>query len=171
MLSLVFKPFWHLYQLVNSCDSPTQIAGGFTLGVVMGLLPMGNLIAIMLGCIICAVRVNKAAGCLAGFLFMWVGPYLDPIAHPIGAKLLSLPSLQEFYTWLYDMPLGPWLGFNNTVVLGIVTLGLYFSYPIFWLSYVTCLKLQPIIAKRRRDRELRKMVCQMKLGAEWGKAA
>jgi multisubunit Na+/H+ antiporter MnhE subunit len=30
--------------------------------------------------------------------------------------------------------LGPWLGFNNTIVTGSLLLGLYLAYPVYWLT-------------------------------------
>ena len=41
----------------------------------------------------------------------------------------------------FNLPLGPWLGFNNTVVAGSFLLGLYISYPVYWS---TCLLFRTI---------------------------
>jgi hypothetical protein len=46
--------------------------------------------------------------------------------------VLSAPSLQANYAYVYTMPLGPWLGFNNTVVCGSLLMGLYAAYPVHW---------------------------------------
>jgi hypothetical protein len=34
------------------------------------------------------------------------------------------------------MPLGPWFEFNNTVVVGLLAIGLWAAYPVYWVSYL-----------------------------------
>jgi uncharacterized protein (TIGR03546 family) len=67
-------------------------------------------------------------------LFSFVGPSIDPFAHKLGAMVLTYEPLQATYASAHSLPLGPWLGFNNTVVAGSVMTALYIAYPVFWLS-------------------------------------
>ena len=71
-------------------------------------------------------------------LFTFAASWIDPFAHKLGLALLSIQSMQANYASLYNMPLGPWLGFNNTVVSGTVLLGLYAAFPVYWCVKVLC---------------------------------
>lgn len=112
-------------------DSSRQIAAGVAIGVVLGAAPMGSLTAVLLGALLCALRVNKAAGLLTAGAVAGLAPLADPFAHKLGLKVLTLPSLQPTYAALYDAPLGPWWGLHNTVACGSLLLGLYVSYPVY----------------------------------------
>ena len=171
MLSLLLRPLRQLLRILKAHDTPAQIAGGFTLGALIGWLPMGNLIAVAALLLLCSIRVSRPAGVLGAMLFVWIGAVADPFAHAIGLKLLNIGSLEEFYTALYNAPTGPWIGFNNTVVLGSLVLGVYFSFPIFWLSYWLCHVVQQHLAERARRRAVHQLVAGMNLGAPWGLAA
>jgi uncharacterized protein (TIGR03546 family) len=143
MLSYVVRPLRIVTGASLAGDSPRQLAAGFALGMVLGLVPKGNLIAVSLGVLIFSLRVNTSLALLAAVAFSWVGSFLDPFAHRVGMQVLSIDSLQATYASVFNYPLGPWLGFNNTVVVGSLLIGIYFAYPAYWLSLVTCRRLQP----------------------------
>lgn len=142
---------------------PRQVAYGAALGMMLGLLPKGNLLAIILGVLLMAFRVNRTAGLLAVAAFSGVGMQLDAFSHRLGSQALSLQSLQSFYAWLYDLPLGPWLGFNNTVVMGSLLIGLYAFYPMYLIVYLSFSRLQPPAAKWIARYRLGRWL----LGADW----
>lgn len=121
--------------------APTQLAAGFTIGMIVGLMPKGNLIALSLCVLLFSLRVNKGLSLIAIVLFTWIGPACDPLAHKLGASVLGSQSLQTCYAAVFNLPLGPWLGFENTVVTGSLLLGLYIAYPVYWLSRVICERL------------------------------
>ena len=133
--------FWLIQQLLYArravqAESATwQIALGCTLGMVLGIIPKGNLIAISLTVIVLAIRLNLGAAMLSTLLFSLVGRWLDPITHPIGVYLLSADSLQTTWKRLYDLPMAPWTSFNNSVVLGSVVLGILVSIPFYLLTH------------------------------------
>jgi uncharacterized protein (TIGR03546 family) len=114
--------------------SPGELAVGFTVGMIIGVMPKTNLIALSLCVVLFSLRCNKALGLVAAVAFSFVGPALDPFAHRLGLVVLSIHSLQGTYASVLNWPLGPWFGFNNTVVAGTFLLGLYVAYPAFWLS-------------------------------------
>jgi uncharacterized protein (TIGR03546 family) len=120
--------------LLLASTAPEQLALGFTIGMVIGLVPKGNLIALSLCVALFSIRCNKGLGLAAAVAFSFVGPWTDPFAHRIGLTVLSLESLQATYASVFKMPLGPWLGFNNTVVTGSLLMGLYVAYPVYWFT-------------------------------------
>ena len=153
MLSLILRPLRHLVDALSTNDSPNQVALGFTIGMVLGMVPKGNLIALALLVLLCAVRVNRSAGLLAAGLFSLLSPLLDGITHKIGEAVLYQPGLQGFYAWLYDLPLGPFLGFHNTVTAGALLLALYITYPCYYGSRLAFTRYRaPLAAAVERHR-------------------
>lgn len=127
--------------LLLAGNSPRQLAAGFTIGMMIGIMPKGNLIALMLCIVLFSTRWNKGLALAAAIAFSFAAPWIDPLSHKIGQYVLTFDSLQATYAATLDFPLGPWLGFNNTVVAGSLLLGLYISYPVYWS---TCLLFRTI---------------------------
>jgi uncharacterized protein (TIGR03546 family) len=144
-------------------DTPRQLALGFALGMVAGLVPKGNLIAVALMLIICGSKVNLGTATLAALAFSWVGMLSDPLSHEVGLWLLTQESLHGFWTSLYNMPIVPWTKFNNTIVLGSLVLGLLVFYPVYRLAKNRFAVWQPKWAERLRKYRLAKIL----LGAEY----
>lgn len=134
MLLRCIRPFRALARLFTAAGTPRQLALGLALGMLIGLVPKGNLTAVLLGVILLASRVHLGAGMLAAAVFSWVGMLLDPLSHRIGQAFLTLDALQPTWAYLYDLPLAPWTALNNTVVLGSLLLGLWLFYPVYRLS-------------------------------------
>jgi hypothetical protein len=42
---------------------------------------------------------------------------------------------------VFNLPGGPWLGFNNTVTCGALLVGLYVAYPVYYGTRVICERL------------------------------
>ncbi len=140
MLASVFsrglQPVRRIVQALLAHDASNQLALGFALGMVLGLMPKGNLIAVSLFVLLFSLRVNTGISLVAAFAFSWCGPLVDPLADKVGAYVLSLPSMQATYASLFQMPLGPWAELNNTVVVGSLVIGLWAMYPAYWFSHL-----------------------------------
>lgn len=134
MLFRWFGPLRYFARVFTAEDSPRQLALGFALGLVVGLVPKGNLTALLLASILFATRVSLGSGALTAMLFSFIGPWLDPLTHRIGWKILTWPSLQSHFLAFYDRPFVPWTDLNNTVVLGSLVLGVMLFYPAYRLS-------------------------------------
>ncbi|MCI0492161.1 MAG: TIGR03546 family protein [Planctomycetes bacterium] len=146
MFSYFIAPVRRVIEALVSSDSSRQLAAGFTLGMIVGLLPKGNLIAISLCVAIFALRVNTGFALVAATLFSWVGPAIDPFAHKLGGTVLTCQPMQACYASLWNAPLGSWSGFNNTVVMGSLCIGLYFAYPVYWACLTSCETTRPTAA-------------------------
>lgn len=138
MFDAVLRPLRRLVQALLAYDASREIAAGFALGMVLGLVPKGNLIAVSLLVLIFSLRVNKGISLVAALAFTWIAPALDPVADRIGAYILSASSLQPTYATLFQLPLGPWFDFQNTVVVGLLAIGLWAMYPVYWFAFVAC---------------------------------
>jgi uncharacterized protein (TIGR03546 family) len=140
---IFLRPFRFLAQALLVDATPAQLAWGLSLGMLIGLVPKGNLIAVSLMTLLCALRVNFAAGTLGIFAFSWAGMYLDPFSHRLGHALLTHASLRPLWTALYDTNVVPWTAFNNTVVLGNTLIGLALLFPLYRLSRPVFAKFAP----------------------------
>src|SRR5215467_8981886 len=125
MFSAIVRPLRQAIGALVASDSPRQLAAGLALGMVIGLVPKGNLIALSLCVLVFSLRVNTSLALVAAFAFSWAGSVLDPFAGKLGLQVLSIASMQATYASVFNLPLGPWLGFNNTVVMGSLLIGLY----------------------------------------------
>jgi uncharacterized protein (TIGR03546 family) len=143
MLSFIVRPLRTAISALLAGDSPRQLAAGFAIGMVLGLVPKGNLIALSLCVLVFSLRVNTSLALLAAVAFSWAGALLDPFANKLGLQVLGIDSMQATYASVFNLPLGPWLGFNNTVVTGSLLIGLYFAYPVYWVCLITSERLQP----------------------------
>ena len=110
---------------------PGQIAGGIAMGFLIGLLPKANLTAQLLLVLLMALRVNIPMALMAMLAMTFVNPLLDKLTGPIGYFILSAPPLAPLWTKLYNMPVAPWTGFNNTVLMGGLVFGLAFFIPVY----------------------------------------
>src|SRR5579862_3060604 len=127
--------------------TPRQLAWGFALGMVIGLVPKGNLIAIALMTLFCALRINLAAGTGSIALFAWLGMYLDPLSHRLGSFLLTHESLQGLWTNLAPIKVVPWTAFNTTVVLSRTLLALAALLPVYFATRPVFARFAPKLAE------------------------
>jgi uncharacterized protein (TIGR03546 family) len=149
MLSNVIAVLRKIVHALITSNAPGQLAAGFAVGMVIGLVPKGNLIALSLCVLLFSMRCNKGIGFLAAIAFSFAGPWTEPFAHRLGLIVLSVKPLQATYASVYNLPFGPLLGFNNTVVIGSLLIGAYVAYPAYWISK------QLFSAVRRTPKEAR----------------
>jgi uncharacterized protein (TIGR03546 family) len=128
--------------------APGQLAAGFTIGMIIGVMPKSNLIALSLCVALFSLRCNKGLGLAAAVAFSFVGHWIDPFAHKVGLAMLGVGSLQTTYATVFNWPLGPWIGFNNTVVAGTLLIGLYVAYPTFWFTRLFFRGLESAFGKK-----------------------
>src|SRR6188508_3330755 len=118
MVTWLTRQFRYLFKLLHTNDSPRQLAFGVALGLVLGLTPKGNLLAVCLAMLLLTLRVNVQAGMLSALGSSFLAAWFDPVSHRIGEFLLNAPALRNVWTKLYNTPFVPWTDFNNTIVLG-----------------------------------------------------
>lgn len=118
-------------QGLTSDTEPGQIGAGIALGALLGLMPKATLTAQLLLLLIMATRVNIPMGLLAAAAVSLLNPLFDKVTDPIGYALLTSEALRPLWTKLYNMPVMPWTGFNDTVVPGGLVLGGALFYPVY----------------------------------------
>lgn len=147
MIHWVTTPLRNVTNILLANDSSGQVAAGVTLGVILGLLPTGNLLSCLLLFLLAALRVNRMAGLCTMGIVASLTPWIDPFLHTLGAKVLTISSLQPTFSRLYEAPLGAWIGFHNTVTMGALLVGVYMSYPIFLTIDSLVKRVRPSIVK------------------------
>lgn len=110
---------------------PHAWALGVALGVLLGLVPKGNLTAVVISLLFFSLRVDLAIGLLTALAVSLLAGWLDPVTHAIGNILLGAPQLQSFWERVHRLPLVPWMRWNNTVVLGSLVLGAATTWPVY----------------------------------------
>ncbi len=127
-------PLRYLWRVFAADSSPRQVAVGIALGMMIGLVPKGNLVAVSLAFLLFGLRVNVGAGLLAAFLVSLWSPRIDQLTHGLGIRVLNVPWVFQHLAAWFDMPLVAWTSLNNTVVMGGLLLGAMLFYPVFHLS-------------------------------------
>jgi len=122
-------------KVLRAGESPPAIAGGFTMGFIVGLSPFMTLQNVLILIIALLIKVNLASVFLGIFLFGFVAFLMDPFFHDFGYFILAtLDALYPTWTAIFNLPLAPFSYFNNTVVMGSLVTGLLFSLPLYLLA-------------------------------------
>ena len=122
----------NVLEALTGATHPGELAGAAAMGMMIALIPKGNLLAQSLILITFLLNVNAAMAGVSAAVFLLITPLTDRIADPIGyALLVKAEGLRPFWTWLYNRPLLPWTAFNNTLVLGSFILGLLLFLPVY----------------------------------------
>ncbi len=128
---LVFTFLARLISVLSSASGPKQIAAAVSFGLMIGLVP-SFLLNALLFLLVVFLNVNLSAALLSVALFRLVAYLFDSLFHSLGYFLLvEVSFLRDFWTALYNTPLIPLTGFNNTVVLGSFFCALLLFLPLY----------------------------------------
>jgi uncharacterized protein (TIGR03546 family) len=131
---LILRPLRLLLSAMIFETTPRQKSMGLAFGILIGLVPKGNLLAISLGFILAATRLNLAVAALGAMLAATIAVSCDSLFDQIGWYVLSQPSLAGTWTWLYDVPWVPWTDFDNSIVMGSFVTGLVLMLPVHFAT-------------------------------------
>lgn len=156
MILFCIKVYRTLKRIIASRHAPRQLAGAIALGVLLGVIPHGNLTAVVVLLGILCLRINHAAMGLVAIAVTMVAHRLDPVTHVIGEWVLGIPAVAALGTRMWTAPLVPWTDLNNTVVAGSLILGIASLLPIYGLTYPVMVRWSrwKSRSERRLEREL-----------------
>lgn len=137
---LILKYFAKLLKALASEASPSQIAGGMILGMIIGLTPIFSVHNLFIVVLILILRVNIGMALLSFMVFSGVAYLADPLFHSFGIWLLELESMQATYTAMYNNEWWALTKFYNTVVIGSFITALIVAAPAFPLFRVLVLQ-------------------------------
>jgi uncharacterized protein (TIGR03546 family) len=119
-----------LLKILNSEAEPSQISLAFCFALVSGFLPFFSPLNLVVLLIVFLLRVNLSAYFLGTAFFSGVAYLLDPLFHRIGLAILTMGSLESFWTTLYNSSLWRIQRFNNSVVMGGIVFALAAFVPV-----------------------------------------
>ena len=160
---LILRPLRLLFKALVIESTPTQMSYGLALGMLMGIVPKGNLLAIVIGFCVAATRVNLAVAACAAVTLTLMSAWFDSTFDQVGVFVLSQPGLRGFWEAVYDTPLMPWTDFNNSIVMGSFVCGLIMLWPVHRISRPVFQKYSEKLARHIRHWWITKVL----LGAEW----
>lgn len=101
---------------------------------MLGLLPKANVFSLVLLMLLFRLKVNFAAGLASALVFSAVSLGCEPFLHRTGFLVLTWQPLVPIWTFLYNLPLAAWTGFNQTLVMGGLCAGAYLVWPVLVLT-------------------------------------
>ena len=144
------NPLRYVLRAFSKERTPCQLALGAAIGLMIGLVPKGNLIAIALTMLLLGLKVNLGVGLITAFGVTCIGPSVDRFTHGIGVRAFETPWFYDAMRRAYQLPVVPWTSLNNTVVVGSVLLGLLLFYPTYHFGESAATALQPVWRRWRR---------------------
>lgn len=133
---LILKYVAKLVKALSSEASPNQLAGGFILGMIIGLTPVVSVHNLVILVLIIILKVNIGMAILAFLIFSGIAYLADPLFHSFGIWMLENDGLQDTWTSMYNNELWAITKFYNTVVIGSFISALVLCVPMFPLTKV-----------------------------------
>jgi uncharacterized protein (TIGR03546 family) len=131
----LLKLLANIIKILQSEISPSQIAGGVVLGMILGLTPLMNLHNLVVILIVILVAVNFSMVMLSFGIFSGLAYLFDPLFHNLGYYLLvDVPSLKPLWTGVVNSPVLALTNLNNTVVLGSLLISLVLTVPFYFAT-------------------------------------
>ncbi|WP_407652738.1 TIGR03546 family protein [Aporhodopirellula aestuarii] len=143
MILFTFKVINTIRKAIAGRKYPSQLAWGVAFGVLVGLIPHGNLLAVALVLFVLSLRVNHAMVALVGVGVTLVAPNIDPTFDAVGRWFFAQPDVSMNLAKAWQFPLVAWTDLNNTVVAGSFLIGLVALVPLFLLTYPIFRALAP----------------------------
>lgn len=159
---LILRPIRLLLRAALMDSTPRQMSMGLAFGVLVGLIPKGNLLAIGLAMLLAASRLNLAVAGLGAMSAALIAVTCDSLFDSIGWYVLSQPSLAGLWIQLYETPWVPWTHFDNSIVMGSFVTGLALLLPVHFISRPLFAKYACTLAQYARNTWLVRVM----LGAE-----
>jgi uncharacterized protein (TIGR03546 family) len=130
---IFLKLLGKLIKILRSGEDPRQIAGGFMLGMMIGLITFKSLVAAPLLLILILINVNLASAAVGFILFRLITYFADPLLHSLGyTVLVDISGLHGFWSRLASLRIVPYTRFNNTLVMGSLIVAVVLAIPLFW---------------------------------------
>jgi uncharacterized protein (TIGR03546 family) len=128
------KMIANLLKILNSDANPSQISLALGFSLISGLLPFFSPFSLLVLFIVFILIVNLSAYLLGTAFFSGIAYLLDPLLHRIGLALLTASPLEGLWTALYNSTLWRVQGFNNSVVMGSLVVGILCFVPLVLLA-------------------------------------
>lgn len=125
-----------IFQAFNANTKRSEIANAFCIGVMLGLVPKNNVLWYVLFIVFFFVRIHKGMYVISMLLASLVAPLGDALFDKIGYAILTFPKLENFFSFLLDVPFVGFTKFNNSIVMGSFAFSLVAYIPFFILMMI-----------------------------------
>ena len=166
----MIKPIAKLIVALNGNLSKKQIAAGFSWGLLLGLVPAGNPLWIVLFVVSFFFRHHHGSKLLVMAVLKLLSGVIAPLMDMAGWEVLHIEALQPLFTELYNMPFVPFTKFYNTLVAGGLASGIVLWLPVFFLMLFMVPLYRNNIAPKIRNNKLVKQIKNAPLISKLGKA-
>ncbi len=154
---------------LNANRKPFEVAGGMAFGLLLAMLPAGNLLWIALFVLTLFLKINLAILFLFLAIFSLVVPFADPLFHRLGIVILTHPDLYDLFTSLYNVALVPFTRFNDSVVMGSFISGILLFIPALFLFRFLVIRYrttwQPKLAENKLVKSIARIPIVSKLSS------
>ena len=147
---MVIKWMINSIAAVNANNRPGEVAAAMTTGIILAFIPAGNLTWVFLLGLTFFLKINFGLQMIVIAVLKPLAFLADPVFDSAGYRILTLPQLEKFFTSLYNMPVVPLTGFNNTVLAGSVAIMALLALPLWIISK----KFIALYREKIRDRFL-----------------
>jgi uncharacterized protein (TIGR03546 family) len=163
---MILKWIIKILKAINSNKKPNELAAGLAFGVMLALIPGGNLLWFALLFITFFLKINLSMEFVfLAVLKIFIG-ILDPILHRIGLWILNVNFLNSIYTKLYNTPVLPYSEFNNTIVMGGLFAGIILWYPFYLAGNKLILKYRTTVLEKIKSSKIFKAIKNIPLVAK-----
>ena len=147
---MIIKWIINTIAAINANNRPGEIAAAAALGVTLAMIPSANLTWVVLLAVTFFLKIHFGMELIIIAILKPFAVLLDPLFDIAGYSLLTMDSLEPLFTKMYNMPVVPFTGFNNTVTAGSIIVMAVMFYPVFLLFSI----LIRLYREKVRDRLL-----------------
>lgn len=159
----MIKAIGKLIYALNSNAKKSQIAAGIAWGVLLGLIPAGNVFFVVLFVISFFFNHNHGAKIFGMALIKLISPLFVLLIDQFGWFILHIDALAPTFTTLFNMPFVPFTKFNNTLVMGGLIGGIILWLPVFGIFMAFIPLYRNTIAPKIRSLKIVQMIAKSPL--------
>lgn len=145
---MFIKGIAKLFIAINANTKPGQISGGIACAFLLALVPSSHLLWYTIFLFLFFLKINLAVVFIFTGIFSLLTPLLDGPLNRVGLITGYLPGISDFFGFLDNVPVLAFFGFDNSLVLGGLIVGIITLVPVYFLSN----GLVSLYRKKVRDR-------------------
>jgi uncharacterized protein (TIGR03546 family) len=130
---MIIKWIINSFAALNANNRPGEVAAAAALGITLAMIPAGNLAWAVLLAATFFLKINFGLEMILIAVLKPFAHFADPLFDAAGYSILTVPALEGFFTELYNMPIVPLTGFNNTAVTGSIIIMALLFIPL-WIA-------------------------------------
>jgi uncharacterized protein (TIGR03546 family) len=131
---MIITWFAKVFVAINSNKKTSQVALAISFAFLLALIPKANLFWISLFTLTFFLKINQAVEMVFLAVFSMLLDFLDIFLDKIGFAILTVPSLGDFFTRLFNTPFFFLTKYYNSIVMGGLVVGLVMFVPIYFLA-------------------------------------